>query len=154
MLSDEDFYARLAEEARILELEEPGFKPVEGDLRRWRGFILGTGIYNGAVFQIEIEITRKFPFEAPRFKFLTKIFHPNIINEKICVGIFNKDWIPTMTVSGVIEAIRNLLLFPNPNSPLNRKAANLLKTDKEKYEKIVHNYVQKHATWEKLEEAK
>lgn len=154
MLSDEDFYARLAEEARILEIEEPGFKPINNDLRRWKGFILGKGIYDGAVFQIEIEITRKFPFEAPRFKFLTRIFHPNIINDKICVGIFNKDWIPTMTLSGVIEAIRNLLLFPNPNSPLNRKAANLIKEDKAKYEKYVRDYVKKYATWDQLEENK
>ena len=35
MLSDEDFYARLAEEARILEVEEPGFKPVKNDLKYW-----------------------------------------------------------------------------------------------------------------------
>ena len=154
MLSDEDFYARLAEEARILEVEEPGFKLVKNDLRHWKGFILGSGIYDGGVFQIEIRITRKFPFEAPKVTFKTKIFHPNIINEKVCVGIFNKDWVPTMTISGVIEALRNLLNFPNPNSPLNRKAANLLKKDKEAYQKTVREHVKKYATWEKLESKK
>ena len=118
MLSDEDFYARLAYEAKILEEEEPSFKPIGGDLTMWEGFILGTGMYEGGVFKIQITVTRKFPYESPRVKWLTPIWHPNIYKKRVCVGAMGKDWTPTMSIAGLIEALRNLLNFPNPNSPL------------------------------------
>ncbi|TFF86548.1 MAG: ubiquitin-conjugating enzyme E2 [Promethearchaeota archaeon] len=150
MLSEEDFYARLAYEAKILEEEEPSFKPVGGDLTTWGGFILGTGLYEGGVFKIQINITRKFPFEAPKVKWLTQIWHPNIIHRKICVGVMGKDWTPTMSIAGLVEALRNLLNYPNPNSPLNSEAANQMKTNRTKFEQMVRTYVQKYAQWENL----
>ena len=114
MLSEEDYYNRLVYEAKILEEEEPSFKPVGGDLRVWQGFILGTGLYDGGVFEIQLTLTRNFPFEPPKIRWLTKTFHPNIsLQTKVCVGILGKDWVPTMSVAGVIETLRNLLNFPN-----------------------------------------
>ncbi|NVM54549.1 MAG: ubiquitin-conjugating enzyme E2 [Candidatus Helarchaeota archaeon] len=151
MLSEEDYYNRLVFEAKILEEEEPSFKPVKGDLRVWRGFILGTGLYDGGVFGIEVTLTRKFPYSPPKVRWLTKIYHPNIsLASKVCVGVLGKDWVPTMSVAGVIEALRNLLNFPNPSSPLNTQAATLMKKNKKRYEEEVKRYVMKHATWENL----
>ena len=154
MLSEEDYYNRLVFEAKILEEEEPSFKPVGGDLRIWRGFILGTGIYDGGVFDIEITLTRKFPFAPPKIRWLTKTYHPNIsLQSKVCIGVLGKDWVPTMSVAGLIEALRNLLNFPNPASPLNTQAATLMKKDRKKYEAEAKNYVNKYATWENLKKA-
>jgi ubiquitin-protein ligase len=154
MLSEEDYYNRLVFEAKILEEEEPSFKPVGGDLRVWQGFILGTGLYDGGVFEIQITLTRKFPFEPPKIKWLTKTYHPNIsLQSKVCVGVLGKDWVPTMSVAGVIEALRNLLNFPNPASPLNTSAASLLKKDKKRYEIEVQKYVKQYATWENLKKS-
>ncbi|TFF89554.1 MAG: ubiquitin-conjugating enzyme E2 [Promethearchaeota archaeon] len=150
MLSEEDFYARLAYEAKILEEEEPSFKPIDGDLTTWEGFILGTGLFEGGVFKIQINVTRKFPFEAPKVKWLSKIWHPNIYRRKVCVGVQGKDWTPTMSIAGLIEALRNLLNFPNPNSPLNSEAANQMKTNPKKYEQMVRKYVEKYAKWDDL----
>ena len=150
MLSEEDFYARLAYEAKILEDEEPSFKPIDGDLTNWSGFILGTGLYDGGVFKIQIIITRKFPYEAPKVKWLTQIWHPNIFHNKICVGVQGKDWTPTMSIAGLIEALRNLLNFPNPNSPLNSEAANQMKVNRKKYEAQVKKLILKYAKWDDL----
>jgi len=145
MLSEEDFYARLAYEAKILEEEEPTFKPVGGDLTIWEGFILGTGLYEGGVFKIQIIIPRNFPFKPPVVKWLTEIWHPNIYKKKVCIGVQGKDWTPTMSIAGLIEALRNLLNFPNPNSPLNYEAANQMKNNPKKYEQKVREYVKKYA---------
>lgn len=154
MLSEEDYYNRLVFEAKILEEEEPSFKPVDGDLRVWQGFILGTGLYDGGVFEIKITISRKFPFESPKIKWITKTYHPNIsLQSKVCVGVLGKDWVPTMSVAGVIETLRNLLNFPNPASPLNTQAANLMKKDMKKYEAEVKKYINTHATWENLKKS-
>jgi len=154
MLSEEDYYNRLVFEAKILEEEEPSFKPVGGDLRVWRGFILGTGLYDGGVFDIKITLDRKFPFSPPKVRWLTKTFHPNIsLQNKVCVGVLGKDWVPTMSVAGVIEVLRNLLNFPNPASPLNSTAANLMKKDMKKYEEEVKKHVKSNATWAKLKKS-
>lgn len=152
MLSDEDFYSRLVQEAKILEEEEPSFKPVNNDLRHYRGFIIGTGLYENGVFEVEINITRKFPFDPPQVRWLTPIFHPNFIRNRICVGIFGKDWTPTMNIAGVVEVIRNLMHFPNPRSPLNRDAAKLLMKKPKKYRERVQEHIAKYATWDKVQQ--
>ena len=152
MLSEEDFYSRLALEAKMMEEEEPSFKPVGGDLRRWKGFILGTKTYEGGVFEIEIIVPRKFPYIPPKIRWITVIWHPNIRGEKVCVGILGKDWSPTMSLTGVVEALRNLLNFPNPADPLNRQAAIQMKKDQSKFERTVKEYLKKEATWDKIKQ--
>ncbi len=154
MLSEEDYYNRLVQEAKSLEEEEPSFKPVGGDLRVWRGFILGTGLYESGVFEIQITLTPKFPYEPPKVRWITKTYHPNIsIQNKVCIGVLGKDWTPNMNVAGLIEALRNLLNFPNPASPLNTEAANLMKKDMKKYEEEVRKYIINYATWENLKKS-
>ena len=56
MLPNDDFWARLAVEADELKREEPGFEPINNDITRWRGFIMGTGLYEGGVYIFDIEI--------------------------------------------------------------------------------------------------
>ncbi|MHA1751971.1 MAG: ubiquitin-conjugating enzyme E2, partial [Candidatus Helarchaeota archaeon] len=92
----------------------------------------------------------KFPYESPRVKWLTPIWHPNIYKKRVCVGAMGKDWTPTMSIAGLIEALRNLLNFPNPNSPLNSEAANQMKTNHKRYEEEVKYYLEKYARWDNL----
>ncbi len=149
-LPDEAYYARLAVEARALKKEEPTFKPVNGDIRLWRGFILGTGIYEGGVFVFEIQVTREYPYRPPIVRTLTRIFHPNFFKDKICVGILGKDWTPANNLVGVVEALRFLLVNPNPHDPLNSTAAELMLKNPEEFRKRAREYVQKYATWDQL----
>jgi ubiquitin-conjugating enzyme (huntingtin interacting protein 2) len=37
--------------------------------------------YEGGIFQISIEIPKQYPFEPPKMKFSTKIWHPNISSQ-------------------------------------------------------------------------
>jgi ubiquitin-conjugating enzyme (huntingtin interacting protein 2) len=37
--------------------------------------------YEGGVFQINITIPKQYPFEPPKMKFDTKIWHPNISSQ-------------------------------------------------------------------------
>jgi ubiquitin-protein ligase len=130
-------------------VEEPSFHPVKDDLTRWRGMILGTGVYDKGVFYIEIEVKRTYPFEPPTVFFKTPIWHPNIgENGRVCVGILGKDWRPSITLVGVIETIRNLLNFPNPKDPLNREAAQQMNTNLQSFIKKARMYVEKYATWD------
>ncbi|MBS7287824.1 MAG: ubiquitin-conjugating enzyme E2 [Candidatus Freyarchaeota archaeon] len=152
ILSDEQFNSRLVYEAKMLEKEEPTFKPVDGDLTHWKGVILGTGVYDGGVFEIEIFIPRDYPFKPPKIQWNTPIWHPNVRESEVCIGILGKDWTPNTTIVGVIEALRVLLNFPNPYSPFNTEAADQMLNDKKKFKKKVREWVEKYANWKKVSE--
>jgi len=51
--------------------------------RHLKGTIQGpTGTpYEGGVFEITIDIPKQYPFEPPKMKFNTKIWHPNISSQ-------------------------------------------------------------------------
>lgn len=51
--------------------------------RHLKGTILGPEgtPYEGGVFEIDIDIPKQYPFEPPKMKFSTKIWHPNISSQ-------------------------------------------------------------------------
>ncbi|NHJ04127.1 MAG: ubiquitin-conjugating enzyme E2 [Candidatus Heimdallarchaeota archaeon] len=149
-LSEDDFWARLAIEAGEMRKEEPNFQPIDGNTRIWRGFMIGTGLYSGGVFQFEIHVPRSFPFKPPKVKVLTPIWHPNIFKDRICVGILGKDWTPASNLVDVVESLRFLLSNPNPDDPLNTTAAKEFKNSNKEFERKAKLYVEKYATWDAL----
>ncbi|MHA1973828.1 MAG: ubiquitin-conjugating enzyme family protein [Candidatus Hodarchaeales archaeon] len=147
MLTEEEWLDRLAIEAQELAREQPTFRPVDNDLTHWRGEILGSGLYEGGVFLIEIKIPRKYPYEPPTVRFKTPIWHVNIFREKICVGILGKEWSPAYSLVQVVETIRFLLNAPNPDDPLNAAAARMWRRDPEKFKRQAEDYVKTYAHW-------
>ena len=86
MLTLEEWQDRLAIETQSILREQTTFQPIENNYARWRGEILGNGLYDG-VFVLDIVIPRSYPFSPPICRFLTPIWHVNIHKNKICVGI-------------------------------------------------------------------
>jgi ubiquitin-conjugating enzyme (huntingtin interacting protein 2) len=54
-----------------------------GNLRHLKGTIKGPEgtPYEGGVFTVNIEIPKQYPFEPPKMKFDTKIWHPNVSSQ-------------------------------------------------------------------------
>ncbi len=128
--------------------EEHSFETINNDIRFWKGFILGTGLYVDGVFVFNITIPREYPFKPPIVKTLTKIYHPNFFNERICVGILGKDWTPANNLVDVVESLRFLLSNPNPDDPLNSGAARLMKEDIETFKTRVKEWIINYAGWD------
>ena len=150
MLSQDDYWARLAMEAEEMKQEEPTFKPVAGNVTLWRGFIIGTGFYEGGVFVFEIEIPREYPFKPPKVRALTEVWHPNFWKDSICVGILGKDWTPANSLVNVVETLRFLLTNPNPDDPLNRGCAEQMKRDVEAFKAKAKRYIDLYAGWDQI----
>ena len=57
--------------------------PGTGGNRHLLGKIKGPEgtVYDGGVFEIDIVIPQPYPFEPPKMKFLTKIWHPNVSSQ-------------------------------------------------------------------------
>ena len=93
-------------------------------------------------------------FSPPKFKFITKIFHPNIseINGLVSVNILQDEWSPAHWVpEKIILSIQSLLDDPNPNDFLNENAAKLFRKDISKYENVVRLYTSKFASYDNLQ---
>jgi hypothetical protein len=64
----------------------------ESNVRHLKGNIKGPEgtVYDGGIFYVDIIIPPQYPFEPPKMKFITKVFHPNISSQTgaICLVRF------------------------------------------------------------------
>ena len=100
--------------------------PSGDSLFEWEAVIFGPDdtVWEGGVFNLIIEFSEDYPNKAPKVRFVTKMFHPNIYNDgSICLDILSHMWSPVYDVSSILTSIQSLLTDPNINSPANNTAA-------------------------------
>lgn len=105
-------------------------------------------LYEGGQWQIRFTIPAEYPFKSPSVGFVQNIMHPNVdfASGSICLDALNAKWSPCFTIRHVVESILPYLLaYPNPEDPLNREAAALLKNNPEEYSRRVIALVNSHA---------
>ncbi|OAE32579.1 hypothetical protein AXG93_2374s1250 [Marchantia polymorpha subsp. ruderalis] len=84
----------------------------------------------GGVFKLELFLPEEYPMAAPKVRFLTKIYHPNIDKlGRICLDILKDKWSPALQIRTVLLSIQALLSAPNPDDPLAENIAKHWKTD-------------------------
>lgn len=112
--------------------ETSGVKAVpinESNPRHLKGTILGPEgtPYEGGVFEINIDIPKQYPFEPPKMKFLTKIWHPNISSQTgaICLDILKDQWSPALTIKTALLSLQALLCSPEPGDPQDAEVAKM-----------------------------
>lgn len=104
--------------------------------------------YHRGLLTISIVLPFDYPFKSPSIGFVSKIFHPNVDESSgsVCLDVLNQVWTPLYDLITIVEVfIPQLLAYPNAMDPLNTKAAQLFLNDKETYNKIAKEYVQKYA---------
>ena len=100
------------------------------------------GIWAKGIFDFEFSIPDDFPFEAPKVKCITTLWHPNIdMNGAVCLNILKKDYKPIISLNIIIVGLQFLFLSPNPDDPLNTKAAEEYKQDIKKFQSKVDDYI-------------
>merc|ERR1719168_497477 len=86
--------------------------------------------FEGGVFKLELFLPEDYPMSAPKVRFLTKIYHPNIDKlGRICLDILKDKWSPALQIRTVLLSIQALLSSPNPDDPLDENVARQWRED-------------------------
>ncbi|CAF90168.1 unnamed protein product, partial [Tetraodon nigroviridis] len=102
--------------------------PERDDLFKWIGTINGPQgtVYDGLRYRLSLEFPAGYPYQAPRVKFISPCFHPNVDDKGfICLDILKEKWSALYDVRSILLSIQSLLGEPNNESPLNATAAKL-----------------------------
>ncbi|KAJ8261622.1 hypothetical protein GJAV_G00156410 [Gymnothorax javanicus] len=105
--------------------------------------------FEGGCFKLELFLPQEYPMAAPKVRFMTKIYHPNVDKlGRICLDILKdrklpqsqislprrtslQKWSPALQIRTVLLSIQALLSAPNPDDPLANDVAELWKTNEE-----------------------
>lgn len=118
------------------------------DLFTWRATIIGPPEtpYEGGIFHLTIHLPVDYPFKAPKVKFTTKIFHPNIdTNGNICLDILFSQWSPALNIGQLLLSICSLLTDPNPDYHLVPEVGQLWLNNRAKYDETAKEWTIKYA---------
>ncbi|CAD7698661.1 unnamed protein product, partial [Ostreobium quekettii] len=69
------------------------------------------GYHRGGQFLFSFNISHNYPYEAPKVKCKTKVFHPNIdLEGNVCLNILREDWKPVLSVSTIVYGLQFLFM--------------------------------------------
>ncbi|KAM0286413.1 hypothetical protein ACHAQH_000839 [Verticillium albo-atrum] len=123
----------------------------ESDIHNWNVTMTGPSgsPYAGGNFALAVTLPADYPFKAPTVRFVTRIYHPNVTNDadgSICLATLkSENWKPSTKVTAVLEAVRQLLIEPQPDDPLEARIADEYRNNRDEYEKNAKIYVTRYA---------
>ena len=120
-----------------LELKNDNFTELRGEIAG----PLGTP-YEGARYELEINVPESYPFEPPKVKFVTKVWHPNIssVTGVICLDILKDQWAAVLTLRTVMLSLQALLSAAEPDDPQDAVVAKQYKETPELYKQTARHW--------------
>ncbi|KAI9596489.1 putative ubiquitin-conjugating enzyme E2 [Syncephalis fuscata] len=102
--------------------------------------------FEGGKFKLELFLPEEYPMAAPKVRFLTRIYHPNIDKlGRICLDILKDKWSPALQIRTVLLSIQALLSAPNPDDPLANDVAQNWKENEQAAIATAIEWTQKYA---------
>jgi ubiquitin-conjugating enzyme (huntingtin interacting protein 2) len=121
----------------------------QSDLTKLRGIVTGPPDtpFEGGTFVLDINIPESYPFNPPKVKFVTKIWHPNIssVTGAICLDILKDQWAAAMTLRTVLLSIQALLQAAEPDDPQDAVVARQYKEEPDLYKKTARHWAHVYA---------
>ena len=108
---------KLEEEVKFIRRKAPlasiggSAGPIDEDLFHWKALFVGPigSYYEGGLYYLEMIFSKDYPYEVPKVRMRTPIYHPNIrYDGKICVNYLT-EWKPENDIVGIVNAVYLLL---------------------------------------------
>jgi|Transcript_3568 ubiquitin-conjugating enzyme E2 A len=100
--------------------------------------------WEGGIFSLRLTFSDAYPATAPRVRFVSEMFHPNIYPDgTLCMDTIQDQWSPVHSVASLLTSVRSLLCDPNVNSPANPQAAKMFVEEEKEYNKRVRRLARK-----------
>jgi len=150
-LSSATTIKRIHREIADLKKEDLGeikLEPSSDSLFLWTATIPGPegSVYEGGVFQVDIQLAHDYPFSAPRMTFKTRIYHMNISDRGgICIDILKHNWSPALSLFKVVLSLSSLLTDPNPKDPLVPSIATEFVRNREQHDRTARHWTELYA---------
>eukprot|EP01018_Ginkgo_biloba_P033858 Gb_16782 [translate_table: standard] len=96
------------------------------------------GYYTEGTFVFTVSVSPLYPYDPPKVKCKTKVYHPNIdLEGNVCLNILRDDWKPVLTIQSVIYGLDHLFTNPNHEDPLNSEAAAVLRYNPQLFQRNI-----------------
>ncbi|KAM6458249.1 ubiquitin-conjugating enzyme E2 T isoform 2-T13 [Liasis olivaceus] len=148
--------SRLKRELQLLTTEPPpGITCWQNGnhINELRAQILGCANtpYDKGIFDLEVVVPERYPFEPPKMRFLTPIYHPNIDSAgRICLDVLRLPpkgaWRPSLNIATLLTSIQILMNEPNPDDPLMADISSEYKYNKQAFLKNARQWTEKYAS--------
>ncbi|KAL8179229.1 UNVERIFIED_CONTAM: Ubiquitin-conjugating enzyme E2 T [Gekko kuhli] len=107
--------------------------------------------YEKGVFDLEVVVPVRYPFEPPKIRFLTPIYHPNIDSSgRICLDVLRLPpkgaWRPSLNIATLLTSIQMLMNEPNPDDPLMADISSEYKCNKQAFLRNARQWTEKYAS--------
>jgi len=107
--------------------------------------------YEKGIFKLELNIPDRYPFEPPKVRFITQVYHPNIDSGgRICLDTLvmppKGSWAPSLNISTLLASIQSLIAEPNPDDGLMLDITNEYKHNRARFNETAKMWTAKYAT--------
>lgn len=104
--------------------------------------------YAGGKFELEIKVPETYPFNPPKVRFITKIWHPNVssVTGAICLDILKENWAAAMTLRTVLLSLQALLSAAEPDDPQDAVVATQYKENYEMFKVTAKHWTTAYAS--------
>lgn len=131
---------------------------VNDNYNHWKAVIKGSddSPYQGGKYQIDIVLGDKYPYNPPKMKFDTKIWHPNISSQTgaICLDILKDEWTPALSIRTALLSLQALMTAPEPTDPQDAVVAKEYMDNRELFIKNAKEWTKLYANEEYLKNEK
>jgi len=107
-------------------------------------------VYQGGVWKVDIVIPANYPFEPPKMKFVTHLWHPNVSSQTgaICLDILKDQggaWSPALTLRTGLMSLQALMCAPEPKDPQDAVVAGQYMSDRRAWEAKAREWTRTYA---------